>query len=197
MGIPILQSTEMSDSPPSISVQLAIDPPQFIPGCQPTPTLSVTATSHATGPITIFTWGDIFNLPLAQKRKNFTCLDLTTNVPIRMEITKGPKRCGFLRVLGGRDDRFFHTLEPGIPVTFTETFKLWSRAASSPSAYPAHRYRLGLNDEEAIDYWWYGRKEEVLAPPGTIEGLGEPSGPPIQLAPVAPVDFEIKESSTG
>lgn len=93
--MPILQSTEMSD-PPSISVHLAIDPPQFIPGCQPTPTLSVTATSHATVPITIFTWGDIFNLSLAQKRKNFTCLDPTTNAPIRMEITKDPKRCGFL-----------------------------------------------------------------------------------------------------
>ena len=111
-----------------------------------------------------------------------------------MEITKGPKRCGFLRVLGGRDDRFFHTLEPGIPVTFTETFKLWSRAADPPSAYPVHRYRLRLNDEEAIDYWWYGRKEEVLAPPRTIEGLDEPSGPPIQLAPVAPVDFLILRS---
>ena len=157
----------------------------------------MTATSHATEPIIIFAWGGIFNLPLAQKRKNFTCLDLTTNAPTRMEITKGPKRCRFLHVLGGREVRFFHTLEPGIPVTFTETFKLWSRAADSPSAYPAHRYRLGLNGEEATDYWWYGRKEEVLAPPGTKEGLGEPSGPPIQLAPVAPVDFEIKESSTG
>ena len=54
--VPILQSTEMLEmlDPPSISVQLAIDPPQFIPGCQPTPTLSVTANSHATEPITIF-----------------------------------------------------------------------------------------------------------------------------------------------
>lgn len=96
-------------SPPPISVQLAINPPQFIPGSLPEPTLSVTATSHATEPITIFTWGTIPNLPLAQRCKNFTCLDLTANT-LRMETTKGPRRGMVLRVLGSPDDRFFATL---------------------------------------------------------------------------------------
>lgn len=184
-------------NPSPISVQLAIDPPQFIPGSLPEPTLSVTATSHATEPITIFTWGTLFNLPLAQRRNNFTCLDLTANTPIRMETTKGPRRGQVLRVLGGPDDHFFWTLEPEIPITFTGAFKLGFHQADPSSAHPAHQYRLRVSDEEVIDWWRYGKKEEVLAPAGTIEGLDEPSGPPIQLMPVAPVDFEIKKSSTG
>lgn len=183
-------------NPPSISVQLAIDPPQFIRGSPPMPTLSVTATSHATEPITIFTPGTIFNLNQAQKRRNFTCLDLTANTPIQMEITKGGKRVAYRRAFGHHDERFFWTLDPEVSVTFTDSF-MPRVHQPPPNTFPAHQYRLGVSDEEVVSWWRHGRKEEVLAPAGTTASLDEPSGPPIQLMPVAPVDFEIKESSTG
>lgn len=183
--------------PPSISVQLAVNPPRFIPGSKPAPTISATATSHATQPITIFTWGDLFNLRLAQKRENLTCLDLTTNTPIRMDVTKGPRRTAISRVLWSSDDCDFHTLKPGKPVTFTAPFKFGYCDPDNPStAWPAHKYRLGVNEELGVSWWRYGKKWRVLALPWKTKGLGKPSGPEIKFKPVAPVDFEIIAPST-
>ncbi|KAI9930812.1 hypothetical protein ASPWEDRAFT_182773 [Aspergillus wentii DTO 134E9] len=180
-------------SAPSISVQLSIHPPRFTPGSQPPPSLSITATSHATQPITIFTWPEIFNLALAQRRKNFTCLNLTTNTAIRLETTKGPKRTAFSQASGGRDDKAFVTLEPEIPVTFTDSFKLGIAQGERCRVEPGHRYRFGVNEGEEIWWWQYGRKEDVMKSPDSA-GMDEPSGLPIALDNVAPVEFEVEGS---
>ncbi|KAI9836064.1 MAG: hypothetical protein M1819_001675 [Sarea resinae] len=193
-----LYTTRMADSassPPSISVDLAIDPPSFIPGgSDPLPSLSITATSHATQPITIFTWPTVFNLDLSQKRANFTCLDLTSDAPLRLELTKGPKRTAFNREKGGSDDVFFQTLEPETPTTFKAPFKLACRTTEGRDAIvPGHRYRFGVREGEQVPWWRYGSKEDVMAPAGEWAGLGDPSGGPLALGDVAPVEFEVKQ----
>jgi len=86
-----------------------------------TATISIT-TSHGSEPTTIFTWHTIFNLRLAQRRKTFICTDLTTGSPLQLETTKGPKRPQFSFALSGRDDAYFITLEPNIPITVNYRF---------------------------------------------------------------------------
>ncbi|KAJ9625115.1 hypothetical protein H2203_005070 [Taxawa tesnikishii (nom. ined.)] len=137
-----------ASAPPSISVKLAIDPPRFAPGSsEEPPSVSLTATSHASQPITIFTWPTIFNLALSQKRNNFTCLDLTSNTPLRLELTKGPQRSGFSRAKDGPDDVFFQTLDPETPVTFRAAFKLAHRTTEGRDAIvEGHRYRFGVRE---------------------------------------------------
>lgn len=153
------------------------------------------ATSHASEPITIFTWHTIFNLRLAQRRKNFICTDLTTGSPLQLESTKGPKRPQFSFALGGRDDDYFITLEPQKPMVITHRF-LRSVALEGDRAFlPGHKYRLEVREDEEAEWWRYGMKEDVMSPPGQFvakEGCEHASGPPIKLGPIAPVEFEVE-----
>ncbi|KAL9095586.1 MAG: hypothetical protein Q9165_002018 [Trypethelium subeluteriae] len=168
--------------PPSISVSLSIDPPSL--ALSTVVNLTVTAVSHASTPITVFTWPSIFNLDLAQKRANFTCVDLNT----------GPKRPGFSRELGGRDDAYFCTLEPEELVRFKAPFKLASRMGEGPHAVvPGHRYRFGVREGESVKWWRAGKREDVMSRPGEQSGLGDADGMPIVLYPVEAIEFEVKE----
>ena len=180
-------------SPPEIAISMAIDPPNFVPGCSEAPTISITATSHATQPITIFTWPTIFNLQLAQRRKNFTCVDLTSNTPVFLELTKGPRRPGFSRTKGTGDDKYFFTLEPETPFTFKDSFQLAFRPTEGDLALAqGHRYRYSVSDGEALHHWWYGRRDDIMAPKGQPRLLSEASGEPITLGSAASVEFEVR-----
>jgi hypothetical protein len=179
-------------APSSISITLAIDPPSFAPGAAVE--LSITAVSNATIPITIFTWPNIFNLRLAQKRANFKCVDLGTGEPLSMELTKGPKRPGFSHERGGIDDEYHITLEPGQPLKISESFALAKRPTEgSRSIIPGHRYTFEVRDGEQVDWWREGRREDVLVPPGQFDGsLHEASGEPIILKIAGPVEFTVR-----
>ncbi|KAF5563769.1 NCP1-NADPH-cytochrome P450 reductase [Fusarium phyllophilum] len=191
---------KMSDnmpSPPAISVSLSIDPSTFTRGSvsPPSATISITATSHASEHITIFTWHTIFNLKLAQRRKNFICTDLTTGLPLQLESTKGPKRPQFSYEFGGHDDQYFITLEPEKPTTITHRFLRTAGLEGDRVFKPGHRYQLKVRDNEEAEWWRYGRKEDVMSPPGQSspkDGCEDPSGPPISLSPIDPVEFEVE-----
>jgi hypothetical protein len=180
---------------PSISITLAIDPPSFAPGAAVE--LSITAVSHASTPITIFTWPNIFNLRLAQKHANFKCVDLDTGEPLSMELTKGPKRPDFSHERGGIDDEYHITLEPGQPVKINESFALAKRPTGGPrSITPGHRYTFEVRDGEQVGWWREGRREDVLVAPahfGQVK-LNEASGEPIVLNIAGPVDFTVLAS---
>jgi len=184
---------EKTSTPPEISISLSIKPSSFVPGSAETPTISITATSHATQPITIFTWPTIFHLQLAQRRKNFTCIDLTSNTPVFLEITKGPRRPGFSRTKGAPDEKYFFTLEPETPLTFSHPFILASRATDGDLAMAqGHRYRYAVSDGEALHYWWYGRRDDIMAPKGQPTLLFQASGEPIPLGSAASVEFNVR-----
>ncbi|TXC00713.1 hypothetical protein FocTR4_00007984 [Fusarium oxysporum f. sp. cubense] len=116
--------SDNTSNPPAIPMTLSINPLNFTRRSESlsTATISITATSHASEPTTIFTWHIIFNLRLAQRRKTFICTDLTTGSPLQLETTKGPKRPQFSFALSGRDDSYFITLEPNIPIAVTYGF---------------------------------------------------------------------------
>ncbi|KAJ5519384.1 hypothetical protein N7453_001806 [Penicillium expansum] len=85
------------NAPPSISIALAITPPNFPRSPSQPPTITLTAVSHYLEPITIFTQPTIFNLGLSQRRSNFICHDITTaeTTSLHLNITKGRKRPAF------------------------------------------------------------------------------------------------------
>ena len=180
-----------TSTPPSISITLAIDPPSFSPG--ESVELSITAVYHATTPITIFTWPNVFNLKLAQKRANFKCIDLDTGEPLFMELTKGPKRAGFSHERGSPDDKYHLTLEPGQPVKVSESFGLAKRPTDGRySVTPGHRYAFEVRQGEQVDWWREGRREDVLVPPGEVDQIGESaSGEPITLDTAGPIEFTV------
>ncbi|KAH7255177.1 uncharacterized protein BKA55DRAFT_563518 [Fusarium redolens] len=186
-----------TSNPPAISISVSINPPKFTRGSEspPSATISTTATSHAFEPITIFTWHTIFNLGLAQRRKNFICTDLTTGLPVQLETTKGPKRPQFSFALGGRDDDYFITLEPHRPITITHRFLRSAALQGNRGFTPGHKYQLKVREDEEVEWWRYGKKEDVMSPPGQStpkEGCEHASGPPIKLSPIAPVEFEVE-----
>ncbi|KAF5694937.1 putative NCP1-NADPH-cytochrome P450 reductase [Fusarium denticulatum] len=169
--------------------------PQATYGTYPLP-LSLSPQHHMLPkPITIFTWHTIFNLKLAQRRKNFICTDLTTGLPLQLESTKGPKRPQFSYELGGHDDQYFITLEPEEPTIITRRFLRSAGLEGDGVFKPGHRYQLKVRDNEEAEWWRYGRREDVMSPPGQFpskEGCEGPSGPPIRLSPIDPVEFQVE-----
>ncbi|KAM0719340.1 hypothetical protein Q7P37_005245 [Cladosporium fusiforme] len=177
--------------PPTISVTLSIKPTNFLVGDEVE--LSVTAVSHASECITILTWPTIFNLDLAQRRRNFKCVDLKDpESEIRLALSAGPKRGAFNRARGSNDDKYFHTLEPEKPLVFSDTFGIAHRAShGSPYFLPGHRYRFGVQEDEEIRWWRKGTRDEVMTPEGSSGGMGNASGKPIMLTNIEPIEFTI------
>ena len=176
--------------PPSVSISLALDSSSFSPSEDVE--LSITVISHASAPITIFTWPTILNTRLALRRKNFECIDLDTNTPLNLEITKGGKRGGFTSRSDSSDAKYFFTLMPEESLRFTTPFNI----ASSDGVVPGHRYRFGVRRGEKLEYWAAGTKEEVLTPPGEPAGLAKNEDGPIELNNIDDIEFVIKASDT-
>ncbi|KAF4962841.1 hypothetical protein FSARC_9084 [Fusarium sarcochroum] len=167
---------------PTLSITLTISPLKFTRRAESPPSISITAILHADEPITIFTWHTIFNLKLAQRRKNFVCTDLTTSSRVELATTKGPKRSAFSSELGGPDDEYYCTFEPETPVTFKHRF-LRSHALEGEQAFtPGHAYCLEVREDEEVSWWRYGKKEDVMSPPGQFYSRGgceKASGRPV------------------
>lgn len=179
---------------PSLSVVLDINPRSFklnrLP--EPSPTISLTVTSHTTEPITIFTWPGVFNLSLSQRRTNFTCLDLTSNTWLSLGIVQ-VRRGAFRCEQGTSDEKYFFTLEPEVPFTFQEDFNLARRKRDDIYTLESgHQYRFGIREGEALSWWRWGRKEEVVPPAGQSTGMGEPDGSPLILHVEGPVEFVVE-----
>lgn len=183
-------SPTLTTIPPVLSVSLALSSSNF--SADEEVELSITVISHASAPITIFTWPSILNTRLALKRKNFECIDLDTNAPLNLEITKGGKRGGFTSRSGSSDEKYFYTLMPEEPLKFASPFKIANRAG----VIPGHRYRFGVRHGAKLEYWTAGTKDEVLTPPGEPAGLAKNSDGPIELNDVDDIEFVIKAADT-
>lgn len=149
-------------SQPTIRLSMAITPTSFALGDE-TCTLAITATLEYTHPITVYTWASIFNLPLAQRRHNFTCVDLSDHDKnVRMSVEE-VKRAGFFSVqVGHPDDEHLVTFHPGVPVTITGKFDMATRNFSE-TLQPGHRYRFGIGREGSHwSRWFHGTRQEIM-----------------------------------
>ena len=192
------QVLKASPAHPKLSATIGVTPSRFKAGTglsDSPPTLTLTVISFADQPITIFTWPTVFNLHLSQRRRNFTCIDLTSDTYVFLELTKGPRRPGFSRSAGSSDERYFVTLEPGEPVTFHAPFSLSCRPVEGSHAImPDHTYRFAISEGEKVWWWRYGKKADILTPVGKAAGLGDPDGPPLPLDEVNAVEFEVLDA---
>ncbi|KAG9571384.1 hypothetical protein KCU71_g227, partial [Aureobasidium melanogenum] len=132
-------------------------------------------------------------LSLAQRRKNFFCIDLSNdNAPVKLETTKGGKRSGYISLeLGGIDDEYFRTLVPEKPVDFTASLIVATRPNKPLVA--GHRYRFGTNEGESILYWYKGTREQIMSPPGQDAPAAKDMRT-ILLDLEPPVEFEVLET---
>ena len=183
--------TTQTMSNPAISVNIALEPATVTLGATCSIILSTTLLYPT--PITIYTWPTVFNLDLSQIRKNFWCIDLSNNnESVRLELTKGGKRSGYIcRELGSFHDPFFVTLEPGKAVDITAPFVLTTRLDKPLVA--GHRYRFGFSEGECVGDWMHGTREDVMLPSGDRSPM-DSSGPYIMLDVGPPIEFEVLES---
>jgi hypothetical protein len=190
----------MSIAPPSIAVTLALKPPSFKLGTDVE--LSATAVSKATYPITIFTWPSVFNLKLALRRGNFVGADQGTGMKLALDEVQF-MRDGYDHTLGGRDDEYHVTLEPGQPMRFNHSLYLADVDVPASCQYvlpegraellPGHQYLLDIRKDYYDSYVWWkkGRKEDVLDLPGQERGGYEADGKHLVLSLDEPVEFKV------
>jgi hypothetical protein len=137
--------------PPSIAVELDINPPSFKLG--ESVQLSVTAVSNASDPITIYTWSNILEPVYSQMRGSLVAFDQDTNQKLHLH-TLDVSRLPINFTLGSAEDHFFVTLEPGRHSTFNADFVYNPYGA----AVPGHRYLVDLQEGENVQWWKKGRK---------------------------------------
>jgi hypothetical protein len=180
--------------------------------------LSATLVSHASCPITICDYYTILNLYRAQHfercESDLRCIDIDTNTPVDLQWRVCGRRMSISHKLHDSDSKYFHTLQPGIPYKISERCRV-----SSIELTPGHKYRLFVDkrqkadwcyasnmelapgydhryfvkDEQEIFWWRVGTKEEVLELPvqDFPEYLIKPSGDPIILTGLEPVEFKV------
>src|SRR5579871_6119031 len=107
-------------APPSISLDMTIEPSIFSVSSADLPNLTFLVTSHATCPITIRTYGTV----LTQVRPfihgwNYTATDINTNQRVWFPTEYVQRAYSIRPQLGGSDEKYFLTLLPEIPVKIT------------------------------------------------------------------------------
>lgn len=180
----------MSQLQPTMRVTMDVQPPLISMGedC----TLTITATLDYPTPITLYTRPTIFNLSLAQRLRSFFCIDLSDNNKcIPVDVDTDCRRGGISRQLGGRDDQYFFTFYPAVPISFTERFDVAAR--SYRPLTPGHRYRFGINRQHlSVSWLWlHGTREDVMNT--EPEFLGIEGRSEITILPGDEVEFEMKE----
>ncbi|GIZ36861.1 hypothetical protein CKM354_000032700 [Cercospora kikuchii] len=180
-------------SQPSFQATISISPSSV--ALNEAAILRVTATLPHSSPVTIFTWGTIYDTNLAYTQ-GFKCTDLTSDTAIAVCRAKN-KRAPFSSELEGGDDVYFQTLEPGETTVSKGSFDLAEREHHGEHVLMrGHRYRLEPKDGHLVTSWWHGSKEETMSPAGQRAPLKEPDGPPILLECDVWAEFQVVEETT-
>jgi hypothetical protein len=153
-------------APPSLSIDMAINPSIYSVSSTALPNLSFSITSHSTHPITILTNGTVLTKERPFIRgKNYTAIDINTNQRVWFSTEYVQRGCPIQQRLGHSDEKHFLTLLPEVPVKITYPFDpvvCWNRRdpseglTFSPRApdfkgeefrkyfEPGHKYRFGI-----------------------------------------------------
>jgi len=109
--------------------------------------------------------------------------------------TKDSKRPQFGLTLGDHNNNYFVILESQTPFTLSLS-PIRSAALEGDRAFtPINKYRLEVRQNGKAAWWHYGRKEDIISPPGQFapkEGCRHASRPPIKRTPAAVVEYEIE-----
>ena len=200
--------------PPKVSLEFAISPEiHSLSEDTESPTLTITITSHATQPITVFTWGTFLHPSRAMSSMGYHIIDADTKQRIYRPIEHVQRR-PFRRRIGHPDEPFFWTLYPEEPRVITKPFhfaSLWRRRAELAGRIsqretfiykgeemrtflePGHRYTFG-KPQAGFMWWRWGTQAENLEPPDAPSGdcrLGW-SEPYFKITDIKQAQIEIR-----
>ncbi|KAK5999307.1 hypothetical protein QM012_005582 [Aureobasidium pullulans] len=113
--------TKSTSIPPHVESSLSISPSTHSFSFSSPPTFSMTLLSHASQPITLFTWDTPLHLQGCLSNNSITIIDLTTGTPVPTCVVR-IQRKPITRLRGSGDEQLYLTLEPDISVTLTKPF---------------------------------------------------------------------------
>jgi hypothetical protein len=200
--------------PPKVSLEFAISPEiHSLSEDTESPILTITITSHAAQPITIFTFRTFLDPSRAMSSIGYHIIDADTKQRIYRPIEHIQTR-PFRRRIGHVDEPLFWTLYPEEPRVVTSTFhfaNLWRRRAELAGRIsqqetriykgeemrtflePGHRYTFG-KPQAGLQWWRWGTKAENLEPPNappTACGMGW-SEPYLKITDIKQAQIEIR-----
>ena len=149
--------------------------------------LVITAVSHASCPITIWSYMTALNMRSIPKALIITHVDTDISVSTQeMFFT----RQGWVV---HPNDRYFHTLLPEQPFTFSKPIR--AQFLKELECLPG-QYRVAVKDSTKLRWWKEGTREEIVPPPGQkpADDMYVASGEPIVLNDIQPIEFTIPVS---
>jgi hypothetical protein len=188
----------MAETTPRIELTLSLSPSTHSFSSPLPPTITMTLLSHASHPITFFTWNTPLHIQHILSNNGITITDLTTNTPVKTSRIM-IQRIAIKRIKGSYDEKLFPTLEPGVPATFSRAFGRnatvkplpkhmikngWERdtegreikirrpstATGVDGLEARHSYRVGVNMELLEQCKWaFATRDEVLVDPDVIK----------------------------
>lgn len=108
-------------TPPSLIITLSLHPETYTYTSPIPPTLSLQLTSHASRPLTFFTWNTPLDPPSALTQAHYAITDVTTNTPVPQAMIR-LQRVPISRARGSSDENYFLTLYPSTPVITSAGF---------------------------------------------------------------------------
>jgi hypothetical protein len=177
-----------ASKPPSISATISLDTPVLSNDL--TAKLSITALSHALVPITIWTWPTILCMNQTQCSESGTEAYLLTHLATGTSIPTEEMFRSRNEQIVHRVDRYFHTLYPEQPYTFSECL---TPSFTKDLQLRPGRYRLAVSDSIKLSWWKEGTREEIVTPFGQqpADDMYVSSGGPIVVANIEPIEFTI------
>ncbi|KAL8686699.1 MAG: hypothetical protein Q9218_006926 [Villophora microphyllina] len=207
---------------PEITITLSLSPTIYRFTNPTPPELTLIAVSDADRPFTVFSQDTVLHLDTALRRRCFTITDLTAGVEVPQDLVKPYRAQPFRRTRGSGSERYFVTLEPGIPVILSTSFGPARDSYPQPNAFykpdypldkngdatvhvhgvdgliPGHRYCLSVAIEElqqSLWWWQWGTKDEVLVElkdPHPWLDDAEPEAALLKLTPIQGIDFSVE-----
>ncbi|KAL8765435.1 MAG: hypothetical protein Q9209_007503 [Squamulea sp. 1 TL-2023] len=197
---------------PKISIRISLSPEAYHFSDSSPPELTITVTSSSDKPSTMFTHSTILDPRLALRRNRFIITDLTNGLKISQS-NICIKRSPFKRIRGCSDEKYFITIQPGVPSVVTTTFGPDGRVRPQPRSEkdgdnahgvdglePGHNYRLSVvmgRSRRFIDWWRWGTKDDILTDKSDAGGHRLSSikseKAKLNFAPIKPVVFSVEE----
>ncbi|KAL8992622.1 MAG: hypothetical protein Q9169_006954 [Polycauliona sp. 2 TL-2023] len=193
---------------PEIAIRLSFSPATYHYSEPTAPELSLTVTSNAKDPLTIFTWPNILNPHLALLQRRFIITDLTTGLEVPQS-TIAIRRAPFKRVRGSGDEKYFLTVEPGVatsvscssgsqnPLPKGSDGRKIHDAVGVDGLEPGHRYRLTVAEENPRVWWHWGTKDDILVHKHDVGSRSlstlKPEKKMLRFAPIEGIEFCVEE----
>ncbi|KAF2691237.1 hypothetical protein K458DRAFT_399137 [Lentithecium fluviatile CBS 122367] len=203
---------------PHIDIVLSFDPPSHSFSQATPPNLTLTLTSHAETPFTLFTWSTTLALPNALTTSGITITDAAAGRAVQTASLTA-NRAPLKRTKGTSDEKYFITLQPNTQLQLSTGFGRGGSVKPQPKAVvergweldengderkirrskfatgvdglePGHEYVIGLDEGALKSVWWVQvAKEEVL-----VEGSAEGSYVQDYEWEKIPLNFHVEEA---